>query len=65
MGERLLTLQEVAEYLGVPPTTIYQWRHKGEGPPGFRVGRHVRYRPADVEKWLEGQRDDRFPDAVA
>ena len=45
MSERLMTLADLAELLGVPVTTLYQWRHRGEGPPGYRVGRHVRYRP--------------------
>lgn len=52
---RLLTVQELAEYLGVPVATLYQWRHRREGPPGFRVGRHVRYRWSDVQKWIEDQ----------
>jgi excisionase family DNA binding protein len=50
--ERLLTVQDLAEYLGVPATTLYQWRHRGEGPPGFRVGRYIRYRRNDVEQWI-------------
>lgn len=45
--------KELADYLGVPVQTIYQWRTKGYGPPGRRVGKHVRYRQADVEKWVE------------
>lgn len=44
--------KEVAEYLGIPVQTIYQWRTRGYGPPGRRIGKHVRYRPADVEKWV-------------
>ena len=51
-GERLLGPQEVASYLGLPVKTLYQWRYKGVGPPGLRIGRHVRYRPEDVEAWL-------------
>lgn len=57
MTDKLLTLQEVAEYLGVPPATLYQWRYRGEGPSGYKVGRHVRYRVSDVEAWLEQQSD--------
>jgi excisionase family DNA binding protein len=54
--DRLLTVKEVADYLAVPPATIYGWRHRGVGPLGFRVGRHVRFRWADVERWVETQR---------
>ena len=56
---RLLTINEVADLLGVPVATIYRWRHVGDGPPGYRIGRHVRYRRLDVETWLESRADAR------
>ena len=58
MTERLLSLTDLAEFLSVPVTTLYQWRHRGEGPPGYRIGRHVRYRRAEVEAWLATQTDE-------
>ena len=48
----LATPVEVADYLRVPLRTIYRWRYAGEGPPAFRIGRHLRFRWADVEEWL-------------
>lgn len=57
MTERLLTIQEVADYLGIPRGTLYAWRYKGEGPRGFRVGKHVRFRAEDIEAWLADQAD--------
>lgn len=56
--DRLLSPAELAGYLAIPVQTIYQWRHRGEGPPGYRVGRHVRYRWSDIQRWLDGQTDD-------
>ena len=50
--DRLLTVDELAIYLGVPVATLYAWRYKQEGPPGFRVGRYIRYRPTDVQQWI-------------
>ncbi|WP_312858109.1 helix-turn-helix transcriptional regulator [Pseudonocardia pini] len=50
---KLASRTEVAEYLGVPPATLAQWAHQGTGPRYVRVGRHARYRWADVESWLE------------
>lgn len=47
--------KDLADYLGIPVQTIYKWRVIGYGPAGRRVGKHVRYRPADVEKWLSNQ----------
>ncbi|MGW3664062.1 helix-turn-helix domain-containing protein [Streptomyces sp. NPDC005141] len=50
---RCLTPLDVAELLGVPIETVYQWRRKRTGPRGFRVGRHLRYDPDDVRVWVE------------
>jgi excisionase family DNA binding protein len=52
---RLGSVEEVSEYLGVPVSTLYVWRHRRKGPRASRVGRHLRYRWADVEKWLDEQ----------
>jgi excisionase family DNA binding protein len=49
----LLTVPEVAEMLAVPVGTLYAWRHKGTGPRALKVGRHLRYRAADVGEWLD------------
>lgn len=57
-GERLLTVEEVAEWLGVPVGTIYAWRYRSTGPASYKVGRHVRFRREDVERWLEDQRTE-------
>jgi excisionase family DNA binding protein len=51
--ERLLSADEVAEFLGIPIATLYQWRHKGTGPSAYRVGRHLRYEPSAVREWLD------------
>jgi excisionase family DNA binding protein len=49
----LWTTQDVAAYLGVPVKTLYKWRTEKYGPKGRRVGRFIRYRPEDVEAWLD------------
>lgn len=48
----LLTVNELAVLLKVPPKTIYAWRYRRQAPPGIRIGRHLRFRRADVERWL-------------
>ena len=50
--DRLWTIQDVSAFLCVPVATIYQWRVRGEGPPAFKLGRHVRFDPARVKAWL-------------
>ncbi|MFD0329055.1 helix-turn-helix domain-containing protein [Streptacidiphilus monticola] len=42
----------MAELLAVPVQTLYQWRRKRTGPPAFRVGRHLRYDPAQLRAWI-------------
>lgn len=55
--EPLISSQDLADCLNVPIATIYAWRYRRQGPPGFRVGRHVRFQWSDVERWIE----DRIP----
>jgi excisionase family DNA binding protein len=56
----LLGVVGLAEYLGVPVNTVYNWRIDGRGPRAIKVGKHLRFRPQDVEAWLEQHAD---PDA--
>jgi len=60
-SQELLTTTQLSEYLDVPVKTLYAWRHRNYGPPGIRVGKHVRYRSTDVEAWLDSQLDARQP----
>ncbi|WP_432049568.1 helix-turn-helix transcriptional regulator [Verrucosispora sp. NA02020] len=50
--ERLWSVSDVSAFLGIPVGTLYQWRHRRIGPRASRVGRHLRYDPADVRTWL-------------
>ena len=56
-SEPTWTPQDVSRYLRVPVATLYRWRYIGAGPPAARVGKHLRYLPADVRSWLHEQRD--------
>lgn len=50
---QLASPKELAEYTGVPIKTVYEWNLKGHGPKVLKVGRHIRYRWADIEDWLD------------
>jgi excisionase family DNA binding protein len=58
-SDKLMSLTDVSEMLGIPVHTLYRWRYMGDGPVGYRVGRHVRYRREAVEAWLEQRADQR------
>jgi excisionase family DNA binding protein len=62
-SNQLLTVDQLAELLQVPQQTLYGWRTRGEGPPGLKIGRHVRYRRDDVARWLDSLEDSRGPHA--
>ncbi|MES9554958.1 MULTISPECIES: helix-turn-helix domain-containing protein [unclassified Streptomyces] len=49
---RYLTPDDLAALLSVPLETVYAWRKKRTGPPGFRIGRHLRYDPSAVHDWI-------------
>ncbi|WP_189271879.1 helix-turn-helix domain-containing protein [Kitasatospora griseola] len=53
---RYLKPEDLVELFDLPSVeTVYQWRRKRTGPPGFRVGRHLRYDPAEVARWVAAQ----------
>jgi len=52
--DKLLTVEEIAEYLSLKPSTIYQWTHQGF-IPHVKVGNRVRFRINHIEKWLESR----------
>ena len=53
--ERLWTIEEVADYLAMSPQTLYGWRCRRYGPPSYRIGNKVRYRPDEVRAWVDAQ----------
>ncbi|MFB7335850.1 helix-turn-helix transcriptional regulator [Streptomyces adustus] len=52
LPDRYLTPDDIADMFGVPLETVYQWRRKRTGPLGFRIGKHLRYDPADVRAYV-------------
>lgn len=47
-----LTPEDLVVMFKLPSVeTVYQWRRKRIGPPGFRVGRYIRFNPAAVQAW--------------
>ena len=53
--DRLLTITEVADLVRGTIATPRWWRHIGEGPRSFKIGRRVFYRESDVLAWIEHQ----------
>lgn len=49
-------INDVATYLKEPVETLYQWRKRKYGPPAARIGRGLRYDPAEVRAWFDQQK---------
>ena len=56
--EKHLSIEALAEREGVPVQTVYRWNSRGGGPRYLKIGKHVRYRLADVVEW----ENTRYPD---
>jgi len=59
--EPLLDVGELAAYLRVPISTVYDWRTRGLGPRAYRFGKHLKFAVSDVRIWIEQQRDPEPP----
>ncbi|SFM54238.1 helix-turn-helix transcriptional regulator [Shimia aestuarii] len=55
---RLLSRVEVEEQYGIPKRYLEIAATRGEGPSIVRIGRLVRYRVCDIQKWLENSVED-------
>jgi len=55
--EPLLRCREVAEWLSTSESALAQLRFQHRGPAYVRLGRAIRYRREDVERFLERFRD--------
>ena len=51
MEKLVLEIKEVSEMLGVSVSTLYKWVSEKK-IPCYKVGRLVKFRQSDIEKWL-------------
>ncbi|WP_442577578.1 helix-turn-helix transcriptional regulator [Mesorhizobium sp. ASY16-5R] len=51
----LLNTQQTAEKIGKSTSWLNHSRQTGDGPQYLKIGHAVRYRPQDVDAWLEQQ----------
>lgn len=55
--EPLMGVEELAEYLGVPVQTIYDWRVAGTAPRAFKFGKRLKFAVSDVQSWLQAHQE--------
>ncbi|WP_443093199.1 methylation-associated defense system helix-turn-helix domain-containing protein MAD1 [Duganella lactea] len=52
MTERWLSVEEIAEYLGISKDTVYAWISK-KGMPAHRVGRFWKFQRVEIDTWVK------------
>lgn len=52
MQEPMMTVQQVADLLGVSIYTIHRLKEKPDGLRAYRVGRCIRFKRSEVEEYL-------------
>ncbi|MDH2392356.1 helix-turn-helix domain-containing protein [Streptomyces sp. HNM0663] len=48
-----VSVDDLADELQIPKSTIYGWKTRGLGPTWVRVGKHLRARRTNVDAWLD------------
>jgi len=51
MDDRWLSVEEIAEHLGVIKDTVYTWV-SSKRMPGHRVGRFWKFKKDEVDEWV-------------
>jgi excisionase family DNA binding protein len=59
MNTDFLTAEEVADYLRLPLSTVYKLL-QDKRLPGFKVGKHWRFRRETFQEWIDQQENEAF-----
>ena len=57
--DKIMTLEEVAEYLRVKPQTIYTWAQEKK-IPAAKLGKEWRFKKSMIDKWFNEHIDGKF-----
>jgi predicted DNA-binding transcriptional regulator AlpA len=57
--QRLLNEHQVADSCSISVLTLRKWRSEGRGPRYVKIGALVRYRPEDVDAWIQNHESQR------
>lgn len=57
----VMDLITAASYLGFHPVTLREWKRKGEGPPGRKIGGRWRFLKAALDAYLTETKQSALP----
>jgi excisionase family DNA binding protein len=55
MDKRLLTVDELSQYMCTPVPTLYTWTHQKK-IPHLKLGRALRFDRIEIDSWLQSRR---------
>lgn len=61
--ERLLDVKLTAELLGIKPVTLRLWISQKK-VPYYKVGKSIKFKPSEIETWINATRVEPDPDRV-
>ena len=61
--ERLLDVKVTAELLGIKPVTLRLWISQKK-VPYYKVGKSIKFKPSEIETWINATRVEPDPDRV-
>jgi len=53
MDEKLLSVDDICDYLGIGRETVYKWIEV-KRLPAYRLGRLWKFKKKEVDRWLKG-----------
>lgn len=51
MADRWLSVDEIADHLGIKRDTVYKWISERQ-MPGHKIGRLWKFKQAEVDEWV-------------
>lgn len=51
MQDRWLSVEEIAEYLGISKDTVYTWI-ANKAMPAHRIGRFWKFKRTEIDEWI-------------
>jgi len=55
--DRWLSVDEIADYLGIKRDTVYKWISERK-MPGHKIGRLWKFNKEEVNKWVRGEANE-------
>jgi excisionase family DNA binding protein len=60
LEDRWLSVEEIADYLGIKRDTVYKWINR-KHMPAHKVGRLWKFRKDEVDEWIRQDNTDQRP----